>query len=348
MHFMHSFLILRRMKEKNRQFFTDQSLYLKIFVLSIFLLFFGCLRDVPHSNPLDPQNSNGTFVLSGKVFTYYQPRTPISSVQLLLEPGSHIARTSDDGSFIIKGIKGGTYVLHYGADGYQHDSLAMNITSNLNVDFHLNGLPYFINKTILTHHNARWFPLEDIFYLELQTSVNDPDGPGDIKNVFYALPDLALDDTLNPALETGIFSASLFEKDLSVTSLQKILGRPFYFRVEDEPGAVVVSQALYSTRIIEKTASVISPSELETVQADSINFRWQLKALPFEYTLKIDIFAINAGIPANVESIDNIAAGQQEWLYLSALVPGDYFWTVTIVDRYGNTSRSKEGVFNVP
>ncbi len=336
------------MKGKKIQVYPYSFFYLKIFALAALFLFSGCLQDVPHSNPLDPKNNNGTFTLSGKVFTYYHPRTPISSVQLLLVPGSHISRTSDDGSFVIKNVKKGQYVLKYGAEGYQRDSFAVNISSNIIFDLHLNGLPYFINNSVITHHVARWFPLEDIYYLDLLTRVNDLDGPGDIKNVFYTLPDMTLSDTLNPGLQTGVFSETLFEKDLSVTSVQELMGRPFYFRVEDEPGAAVVSQPIYLTRIIEKSASVVSPSELQTVQSDSIDFRWQLNTLPYSYTLRIDIFAINAGIPVAVESISDIPAERQDWSYSSSLTAGDYFWTVTIVDRYGNSSRSKEGVFNVP
>ena len=43
-----------------------------------------------------------------------------------------------------------------------------------------------------------------------------------------------------------------------------------------------------------------------------------------------------------------IAADQTSYRYPSALPGGDYLWRVLIVDRYGNTSGSKEGVFRVP
>ena len=134
---------------------------------------------------------------------------------------------------------------------------------------------------------------------------------------------------------------------MNLVSLQELPGHPVHLVAEDKPGAQVKSDRLYAARIIEKSATLLSPVELETVSADSSHFHWDLKPLSFEYNFSIDIFAINAGIATPVKTIEDIPAQNSDWLYNSGLPTGDYFWTITIVDVFGNTSQSKEGVFQI-
>jgi len=49
----------------------------------------------------------------------------------------------------------------------------------------------------------------------------------------------------------------------------------------------------------------------------------------------------------NDEEIDNISIRDQNYLYSGTLNPGDYFWTLNIIDEFGNSSGSREGTFQI-
>ncbi len=309
------------------------------------LLVTSCFKDVPHDNPLDP--ALGRVFIAGRVQTYYAPHNPLADALIWLKPGNYTGRSESDGNFRIESIEAGQYIVYCSAEGYRTDSLQLDISASLSINFSLDGLPIFVKKSVTTHHVARWFPLEDVYYLTIKTQVNDPDGLADIKWVRCEVPYANYADTLNSDVEAGNFVKNIFTRDLNLTSLQEVLGHPVYVIAEDKPGAQVKSDGFYPARIIEKSADLISPVELESVTADSIHFHWGLKPLPFEYSLRIDIYAINAGIATPVESIEGISSQVSDWLFRSSLPAGDYFWTVTIRDSFGDTSQSKEGVFQI-
>ena len=319
------------------------------FVLALLtgLFLWACLDDVPRDNPLDPALGNHNFLLNGTVQTYYAPRSPIADALVWLEPGTHITRTAADGSFRIENIAAGRYTVYCSAEGYASDSVQVNITANKQLNFNLNGLPRFVSRAVTTHHIARWFPLNDVYYLETTAQVTDADGLADIKQVICEIPYSAFRDTLDPELNAGHFKKTFFTQDLNINSLHELLGQPVYFIAEDNPGAQLRTEGVYAARILEKTAALTSPVELQAVPADSIHFRWEWNPPAFDHTLKIDVYAINAGIVTSVKTIDDIPAGYTDWLYRSDLPAGDYFWTVTIRDAFGNTSQSKEQVFQI-
>ena len=349
-HFLHKFRILHTMK---RRPFRKQirkppgRLVLSIAAVFALLSLSSCLEDVPHDNPLDPASGNSGFRLNGKVQTYYAPYNPLNNALIWLEPGSYVGRSAADGTYGIGDIETGVYHVICSADGYRNDTLQLQITGNTSANFNLDALPRFVHHTLTMHHIARWFPLPDVYYLEISANVADPDGLADIKQVGCEIPYSALTDTLNPALNAGEFKKTFFTQDLNITSLQELLGQAVFLWVEDNPGARVRSEAQYAARVIEKTASLSSPVELQAVRADSIHFQWDLNPLPYSHTLRIDIYAINAGIVTPVKTIEGIESARTDWLYRSSLPAGDYFWTVTIVDTFGNTSQSKEQVFQI-
>lgn len=349
-HFLHNFRILHRMKQQSRDRLHPGKGYtqrLGAILLLAALFLSSCLNDVPHDNPLDPAQGRTGFEVSGVVQTYYAPHMPIDGALVWLKPGTYIGLSAADGTFRIQGIEAGDYTIYCSSDRFQKDSLHLQVFANTSLNFTLNGLPHFVSHSVTTHYIARWFPLEDVYYLQVTAEVNDPDGLADLKGVRCEIPYTAFADTLDPDSKAGRFKKNIFNKSLNITSLQDLLGYPVYLTAEDKPGATVHSEGLYPARVIEKTAVLLSPVELESVPADSIHFRWDLTPLPFEYNLRIDIYAINAGIATSVETIDGISNQQTDWLYRSTLPAGDYFWTLTIQDTFGNSSQSREGVFQI-
>jgi hypothetical protein len=72
----------------------------------------------------------------------------------------------------------------------------------------------------------------------------------------------------------------------------------------------------------------------------------------FSFTYTLNMSRIDAGISTPVWSVANVNSQISEYQYpgggtAPTLTPGNYAWTVTVVDEFGNYSRSKESSFVV-
>jgi len=304
-------------------------------------------EDVPHDNPLDPVNGNSGLVLSGKVSTFYQPRLEIENAVLQLKPGNRVILSDARGNFAFNRMPPGNYTLYCQAEGYRADSAEIELIQDHSHIFYLDGMPVFKQIELSTQHIARWFQPEDIYFLEILTRVDDPDGIGDINQVIYEIPNFSFTDTLMPDIESGVFRKIISVAELPVSTLHALIGQAFYFYVTDDFGTVNRSDANYLTRILEESPLLIAPTELETVISGAIEFRWNPVNVPFDALLRIDLFQINSGIFERIDSVFPIEKNITLQVYEKPVIPGDYFWRLLIVDYFGNSSASKEGVFTV-
>ena len=318
--------------------------YLTIVIMGVF---FACLADVPHDNPIDPNNKNRGFSISGKVTTLYAPVQNLSNAIITIEPGEQNLFSTSDGSFEFNGLEPGFYTIFCTANGYSLDSLEVDLQSDQTINFSLDGLPYFEQTALTTHHISRFFPVDDLFLLEVNVKVNDPDGVSDIKQVYFDITEFDASDTLDASLETGFFSKRLSVDDLPINSIHSLIGRAFYISIMDDANQITVSNELFLTRIIDLTPILESPTNLETVASDTIEFLWQKNRLPFLFRHRIEIFQINLGLLTKVDELNNIPSDISKWSAAHNLPKGDYVWILTIIDEFGNTSSSKEGTFNV-
>ena len=319
---------------------------LLLFIL-LAALNFACIEDASRDNPLDPVNENSDLNISGQVLTFYHPRKAISEASIFVQPGNFIVLSDEEGYFRFNNLKPGDYTLICQAEGYQMDSLTISMQANIEHTFLLDGLPQFEKISMKAHHRARWFPVEEIYFIELETIVSDPDGIGDIRSVICRIPSMDYSDTLQAGIESGKFSSTLFDSDLPVSSVHQLIGRQIYFSVEDDFGTINTSEAKFLTRIIEETPQLVSPVELQSFESLPINFQWERISVPYAATLSIEIFQINLGIAFKADEINNIEITNTNYSYSKNLNIGDYFWTISIVDEFGNSSSSREGTFKI-
>ena len=158
---------------------------------------------------------------------------------------------------------------------------------------------------------------------------------------------MSFSDTLQAEIEAGKFSSTLFDSDLPVASVHQLIGRQIYLVVEDDFGTKTSSDAQFLTRIIEVTLILVAPVELESIDSSIIDFQWERVSVPYPATLKIEIFQINQGIAFKANEIINIPVRDTKYTYSQALSPGDYFWTINVVDEFDNSSGSREGTFQI-
>jgi len=307
----------------------------------------ACFEDVSRDNPFDPVNGSRNFNLSGHVLTFYQPQQAIPQASILVQPGNLVTLSDQNGFYTFNNLIPGDYTLVCQKEGYHTDSATINIQQSADYIFLLDGLPQFEQISIKTHHRSRWFPLEEIYYIEFEIFVNDPDGLGDIHSVNFEIPSISFSDTLEEEIDAGKFSVTLFDFQLPVTSIHQLIGRQIYFSAQDDFGSKTSSDAIFLTRIIEMTPHLLNPTELELIEAYPIMLEWERVSVPYPATLKIEIFQINFGIAFKVDEIVNIQISEKNYMYAQILNSGDYFWTINIVDEFGNSSSSREGTFHI-
>lgn len=307
----------------------------------------SCFDDVAHENPLDPHNKNQGFIISGKVNTFYAPVRSISNAVITLMPNNNKFFSGSDGDFEISGLAPGNYTVFCTADGYGRDSTQIDLQANMKVSFFLDGLPFFENISLTTIHTSHFFPVDDMFFLQIDTRVNDLDGIADIDNVLFDIPEFNVSDTLEISLEAGLFTKRLSIDDLPVNTIQTLIGRAFILSVSDDAGVTIKSNQQFLTRVIDATPVLSQPINLQTVSPDSVRFAWEKVRLPYWFTQIIEIFRINQGLLTKTTEVKNIKGTKIDTVIENILPTADYVWILTVIDEFGNKSSSKEGIFHV-
>ncbi len=315
------------------------------YFLLILLILTGCIDDAPRDNPLDGQAG---LPLTGTVKTYYAPHKPLSLVSVQLNPLNLITLTNEQGVFEFNNLKPDSYTVVVGGGEFSRDSMTLFLKNKANLSFLIDQLPVFEEIHIESHHQARWFPVEDTYFLHFTIRLNDADGIGDLHMAYVQIPAIGLTDTLAPGADPGEFYSILNVNDLNINHLEELIGKEIIFKADDDVGYWATSRHNYLTRVIQQSAQLISPVGLETITSDTIHFQWQPIYLNFPFSYKLEIFQINNGIISTVKTISPIASDVTSFDFIHQLTPGEYLWRIYIVDEYGNTSGSREGAFQIP
>ncbi len=311
------------------------------------LLVVRCVSDAPHINPLDPAlNHNQLTEVSGKV-TRLNAAINIAGATLRLMPGPVFTQSQPDGTYrFAVPLAGGTYWLHCEAPGFSADSVQLNLAPGQTViqNFALNGLPEFTGISLATRHEANFITIED-FFLDIQVSVADADGPGEIKSVWCEIPTLGYVDTLRFLPQQQRFFARLLpQKVVQSRLLTPLEGQPFVIFVADQHGAVAVSPPQFIKRIIDGIPRTVGPNGAASIPFD---FRWEAFPAPFRFHYRIEIFPnINIQLPP-VATLDEIPADSTTRRFATQLDAGNYFWVLYVVDEFGNYSRSIQTTLNI-
>ena len=318
----------------------------------------GCLGDAPHDNPLDPNSDR--FATEGEVVGRVTDRAeaPLSEVEVRLILGTSVlqtelvTQTDAGGRFAMTAVpEGAGYRLLASKDGYDVGLLeGIDIRAGVVEELgalRLNALPAFTEATVRTVHISRWGPRNDLFFLEINAQVNDADGLFDIDAVVFEIPDFNFTIPLDPQT-AGRFEKSIRADSLPTASLQSLLGRTLRLTVRDMEGVVVRSAPRQLVRVVEDTPITTAPRESMLLETGLPLFRWDPFPPRFPFTYRIDIFRDEANRAVLVRQISTIAMEETSLQSRTPLPAGPYFWTVTVVDEFGNQSRSKEAAFRIP
>jgi hypothetical protein len=320
---------------------------------SLFLLWWisvfvsGCVPDASHDNPLDPASpafsNSGT--LLGNVLSYYQPYTGIAGVLVTAQPSGVSTVTNAAGAFAMNGIPAGPLRIVVSRTGYLTDSVNTNATIGVNasVDIHMDALPAVGTCQVLTRKIDQWWPRAS-YAAVVNGLVSDPDGSGDIVGVTLQVDTMRLAMSYLPDLQ--LYQATIDAANLPEGSIDWLVGKSFALMVRDKVGGTTTGKSFAVTRVIQDAPIPIVPTALDTASA-SPQFFWAQPTLLFPYTYKIELFRIDQGVPALVWSVSNLSSSLSDYQYTGQLVIGTYYWTISVVDEFGNLSRSKEASFVV-
>ncbi|RMF56791.1 MAG: hypothetical protein D6748_12680 [Calditrichaeota bacterium] len=327
--------------------------FIKFIFLSFLCLWFliGCVPEAPHSNPLDPylfSTPTGS-VITGTVFSRYQPVQPLKGVMVQLLPDLQIQITDQEGHFEFQNLEPGEYQLIAFRDQYLTDTIHVSLdqTDDTEVaNFFLDALPQVVRVHFFSEHIDQWWPGE-IYQAVLQIIVNDADGLSDIDSLHVQIPSLNFQKTMEGTARVDSFVVKIEAGELPDGSLQYLIETPSFVEIIDKSGGKTMSEPLRLTRIIDVTPLPVSPANLENSTSSPL-FEWQPVALPFSYSHIVQVYRVNTGIPVLIFTSEPLPESPTAYQYPDSLGSGTYFWTIGILDNLNNFSRSKEASFIVP
>ena len=337
-------------------------LYLSL--LSVLLGVAGCFGDVAHDNPFDPRSDD--FSPAARVEGIIMDRTdrPLAGVQvkITLTSSASILQSSTDqqGRYSFDRVVPGTYQLFAEKQGFAAaiDSISVDGFGGVSKNYVLNGAPQFDEVQIRTAHiNRVWPPPTDFTLLEVMAHVSDMDGNIDLEKAWLEVDALGVSDTLMFTQEAGVFKKDLNTQDLGVGSMQSILGEELVLKARDRLGHTSETSPLKVARIIAETPVVASPQAGTVLSEVQPMLTWLCQAIPYTFSYRVEVVRVDDVVRNSVTVLDNLDpnalcvdqpdSNQQE-ATIQVDIPlsvGSYFWTVAIVDDFGNWSRSKEAGF---
>lgn len=322
------------------------------------LILLSCTAPAEHSNPLDPQSPNFTDKgnLAGQVTGYYQPFRSLSGARIALLPTGTSMSSDANGRFMFSALSPASYTLVAEASGYAADTLTVEVFSRLTstVDFRLNALPQVPEAFVTSAHVRTRASASDtdLVFLDVRTVVFDPDGPNDITRVRVEVPTFAFNDTLARGQSANSWQRIFAPDELRTTDgagidPYNLVGTAFHIIAADAPGANVISTPFQLARVIAEEPLPLEPANGVSLTTGAPQLKWQTPPLAFEHTFTLHVYKIVSGFQTLLLTIPGLPAGSNTAPYPGRLTSGSYFWTVTIVDRFGNSSRSKEATFQV-
>lgn len=319
----------------------------------------ACTTPAEHNNPLDPQSPGFTDSgsIAGQVTSYYQPFQSLAGARIhLLSDGTASMQSDATGKFMFNALPPASYALVAEAPGYAADTASVEVFSRQTstIDFHLDALPLMEAATVTAAHVKTRASASDtdLVFLDIRATVLDPDGPNDIARVRVDMPAFAFSDTLARSQAANTWERILAPEELKTASgagidPYNLVGTAFQLVISDAPGATVISAPFQLARVIAEEPLPLDPANGVTVTTGAPQLQWQTPVLAFEHTLTLHVYKVVSGFQTLLLTIPELAAGSNSLPYPGRLTSGSYFWTVTIVDHFGNSSRSKEATFQV-
>ena len=329
----------------------NNTLFLTAFLAGVTLFVAGCFDGAPRRHPLDPQGENFMDAggLSVQVTSFYPPQSGLSDATVRVSPGSFISQTDQDGRVFIPDLSTGTYTVTVEKDNFEARTQSINIVNGATgeLTIALPALPIFVNIDATTQHISRWWPPpEEQYQLSINIIMEDNDGISDIESVAVEIPELGFTKNLTAQNEPGHYALVILENELSV-SVASLLGRAIILSAQDRAGTTNVTSGLNLVRVIDQSPLAVAPQSLEVLSTTSPQLSWEAVSLNFPFSYRVEIVRVDDNVQNLIWSMRDISSDSLS-VTTAPLPTGQYFWTVSVADEFGNLSRSREAGFRIP
>jgi hypothetical protein len=312
----------------------------------------SCVTDVSHDNPYDPLSPSytGTGGVVGTVTMLNISTTTLSGVKVEIPSSGVFTRTDSSGYFSFPKLTEGSETLVFSKTGYIPDTVICTIYvgQTMTVNVSMNALPVISNISIVMHKIDQWWPGAE-YYANIYASVTDPNGIAELDSVWFK--DEEDEIPMSYSLTDKKYEVRIDSSMLSMGYLEWLVGRPLTIYAKDQHNAVAHSNTFYVSRIIQDEPTPVYPTSGDTVTFP-FQMNWNAPNVSFDYSYTINVVRVQSGTQTQVKEISSISPdvlvltfGKNAPIQFSS---GIYFWTVSVIDEYNNTSRSKEAYFIVP
>jgi hypothetical protein len=338
------------------------------FYIAMFSIGFFCgCHDAPHDNPLDPHSPQyvSTASVNGTV-TILNQSSPLPSATITSREDGVSTVSDAFGAFSFDHLTIGNQTLVCTKFNYMPDTqrIVLQTQTTAHIHFSLNGAPYIVSQNIYTRKIDQYYPSPQ-YFVDVAASVADPNGITDVDSVWFFVTDpssgfLGSETLVFPmtySVSTHLFQVTIYKYDLPTNTIQWLVNKPLQIRSRDFHTAVNYSVPFYISRVIEDAATPTYPAMNTTTAVKDTTgptplLKWSPPDVTFNYTYSLTISRTTSGVRNDVWSYSQLSSINNEFQFLGdnsgkTLDSGEYVWTISIVDDFGNYSRSKEASFVV-
>lgn len=330
----------------------DFILNLLLFLIALFS--FSC--NAPRDNPLDPNGPKSDLVqikpnlgqITGTVQTISAPLTGIRDVSVFWLPGNIVVNTDASGNFTINNVEPINGLLIFEKDLYTTDTVAVNWNNNNQIiipTVNLNKKPTcesYLMYSEVANQSGLSVAVGQMADLVFKVKISDSDN--DIDSV-YVRNDM-LDFTGGLELQSKLYQGTFTATELNVNNLDETVGYDFDVWVIDTFKRHFNVKSNRVARVIKSGANIISPNNDSLALSLPVTLRWNQYENGFPFTYKVEIY--NATNPLPIFSQDSIPSNQTTLvLDTTSIVSGDYFWAVSVVDKFLDSYKSLPGRFQI-
>lgn len=323
---------------------------LRYFAVGLLIFATGCVDDAPRDNPLDPLSVgySGTGSLSGVVRIANQS-TPVAGAIIADRTENIFVTTDSSGNFVFRTLSPGAHHFVCTKQNFTNDTFFVDIQPSVSASVvrGLNGSPVVLSQNILTRKIDQYFPSPQ-YFVDISADVTDPNSIADLDSVWFGADTLRFSMTYSVTSKT--FIATIYKYQLPTNTIQWLVGKPLHIISQDKSKSTNISESFFVTRVIEQTASPVASN------TDSANtlfvLRWTPPDVTFNYSYTVALSRVDGGIQTLLRTYEGIDSFNEKFSYPydsadAVLSPGNYVWSVTVVDDFGNYARSKESSFTV-
>src|SRR5690554_2538447 len=324
-----------------------KKLLLYLFVSVFLFVSFSC--KAPRNNIFDPLNPDYNFgTIEGYVQTIGFPSTRIPSVSVIWQNANLITETDANGWFRLSNIPIENGNLVFTKEGYKPDTLEViwGEAKSLFTQVFFNKLPTLDSSVIYTSV-INQAVLQPITNLSVKAWITDLDD--DIDTVYVISDNLKLKKSLNYFQNEGNYQTVVTSAEMGGNSIEETIGNDFSIMVKDDFDNKFVIGYNRVTRIIKDEITGLYPSGDTTISISSqpLTLKWNKFNEGFSFSYLIELYRREDLSSQLIHTEEDISSENTSYTLPFNLPAGNYYWTIWVVDKFQNRSRSKPVLFKI-